>query len=142
MTLIVVGTALVVIALVMAWYGRGGNDDAAVQGFKVSISGKSWLVVLAMGVGVLTFQWYLEGEHTKVQPAPTTVPGEFTEAEFDYDRLSALWDDCGLGDNAACDALWQESPIGSDWELYGSLCGERLEEEQFGECVAYFAAAE
>ena len=37
--------------------------------------------------------------------------------------LDGLWDDCAAGDMTACDALYQESPIGSEYETFGDTCG-------------------
>jgi len=37
--------------------------------------------------------------------------------------LDALWDDCAAGDMTACDALYQESPVGSGYEAFGDTCG-------------------
>ncbi len=37
--------------------------------------------------------------------------------------LDGLWDDCAAGDMTACDALYQESPAGSEYEQFGDTCG-------------------
>jgi hypothetical protein len=37
--------------------------------------------------------------------------------------LDGLWDDCAMGDMTACDALYQESPAGSEYEQFGDTCG-------------------
>lgn len=41
--------------------------------------------------------------------------------------LDELWTGCSRGDGADCDALWQESPVGSMYESYGVSCGNRPE---------------
>jgi hypothetical protein len=37
--------------------------------------------------------------------------------------LDGLMDACALGDWAACDALFMESPVGSEYEEFGNTCG-------------------
>ena len=49
--------------------------------------------------------------------------------------FGALIEDCVDGDNAACDELYQVTPIGSEEERIGSTCGGRSDEELFGNCV-------
>ena len=56
------------------------------------------------------------------------APG--TNAEFD-----ALWESCGGGDAEACDTLYFDSPVGSDYEEFGLSCGGR----GFGNCVSVIA---
>lgn len=41
--------------------------------------------------------------------------------------LDALWDSCAAGDMAACDNLFMESPIDSEYETFGDTCGGRQE---------------
>ncbi len=48
--------------------------------------------------------------------------------------LDALWDQCEAGDLATCDTLWLTSPIGSEYESFGNLCGGLTTENQFGSC--------
>lgn len=48
-------------------------------------------------------------------------------AEGDDDRLDALHAACRDGDLARCDRLWQQSPRGSEYELYGATCGGRID---------------
>lgn len=40
--------------------------------------------------------------------------------------LDALWDRCVDGDGQACDDLYFESPLGSDYERFGDTCGDRF----------------
>ncbi len=42
-------------------------------------------------------------------------------------ELDLLWDDCAAGSGKACDKLFAESPISSEYEKFGLSCGERLE---------------
>ena len=51
---------------------------------------------------------------------------------FDYGDnpvLDALWDECAVGDGLACDLLFSESAIGSEYERFGLTCGDRFTEE-------------
>ena len=41
--------------------------------------------------------------------------------------LDALWDACAAGDLSACDRLYFESPVGSEYERFGDTCGEQRE---------------
>ncbi len=56
--------------------------------------------------------------------SPTVAPGQ--PARYGDDpELDALWDACAAGDGAACDALFDAAPLGSDYERFGSTCGDR-----------------
>lgn len=41
------------------------------------------------------------------------------------EELDALWVDCERGSGAACDELFDRSPLGSDYETFGATCGNR-----------------
>ena len=43
-------------------------------------------------------------------------------------------DSCRGGDNAACDDLWLQSPIGSAEEAVAETCGGRSDEPRMGSC--------
>lgn len=45
----------------------------------------------------------------------------------DDPALDALWDACEDGDLGACDLLFWDSIVGSDYEHFGATCGERAE---------------
>jgi len=45
----------------------------------------------------------------------------------DDPALDALWDACEGGDGEACDDLFFQSPIGSEYEEFGDTCGGRFE---------------
>lgn len=50
-------------------------------------------------------------------------PGPWT---FGADEeLDALWVRCERGSGAACDELFDRSPLGSDYETFGATCGNR-----------------
>ncbi|MFW2384021.1 MAG: hypothetical protein ACN4GZ_19875 [Acidimicrobiales bacterium] len=63
--------------------------------------------------------------------APEEVPDDIAFvgpiAYGDDPVLDELWDRCADGDGVACDALWSEAPIGSEYERFGVTCGEREE---------------
>ena len=40
--------------------------------------------------------------------------------------LDRLWDSCAAGNAQACDDLYLESPVGSEYEEYGDTCGDRF----------------
>lgn len=45
----------------------------------------------------------------------------------DNDLLDAFWVACEAGDGLACDRLWEDAPVGSDYEEFGVTCGHRPE---------------
>lgn len=47
----------------------------------------------------------------------------------DDPALDVLWDDCDAGSGAACDALFFDSPSGSEYEHFGDTCGGRGQQE-------------
>lgn len=59
-------------------------------------------------------------------------PVELSAAEVLY--LDALQAACAAGDWAACDDLYWDAPIDSDYEAFGDTCGERTEGTML--CVA------
>ena len=44
----------------------------------------------------------------------------------DDEALNALADDCYGGDMGACDDLFLQAEVGSDYEDYGNTCGGRM----------------
>jgi len=42
--------------------------------------------------------------------------------------LDALYDACGAGDGVACDRLFEQAPVGSEYETFASTCGNRRAE--------------
>jgi hypothetical protein len=55
------------------------------------------------------------------------------DAYGDDPELDALYDDCEGGDLVACDDLYFDSPVGSEYESFGSTCGDTTD-ETFGFC--------
>lgn len=59
--------------------------------------------------------------------AAALLVGPRRPAEYgDWQPLDRLWDACEAGDGAACDELFVESPMRSDYERFGSSCGDRF----------------
>ncbi|MBC7289900.1 MAG: hypothetical protein H5T83_01015 [Actinotalea sp.] len=65
--------------------------------------------------------------------------GSETEATYGDDpALDALWDACAAEDWAACDALYEDSPPGSEYERFADTCGDRTQGGVW--CVEEFGA--
>lgn len=57
------------------------------------------------------------------RPDPAAAVGPWT---FGADEaLDALWGSCERGSGGACDRLFDDAPIGSDYEVFGATCGSR-----------------
>jgi hypothetical protein len=52
--------------------------------------------------------------------------GQVAESLGDDRDLDELADECFEGDMGSCDTLYEDSPGGSDYEIYGVTCGGRL----------------
>lgn len=129
MFLDVAGIFLIVAGLLFAWMGKGA-EDGGMQAFKVSVQGKSWLILVVLGAALIVTERSLPKHEAADAPAIETLD----TVVYDYDRLSTLWDECGAGNDLSCNDLYAESPGDSDWEAYGSSCGDRASEPTFGEC--------
>jgi hypothetical protein len=65
----------------------------------------------------------------------TTQPVQ--EGTFGSDTaLDFLWTECEDGNMSACDDLYLESPVGSDYEQFGATCGGRG--DSAGACASQF----
>lgn len=53
------------------------------------------------------------------------VDGPYTYG--DDPDLDDLWDECEAGSGSACDTLFFQSPVGSEYEAFGNTCGNRME---------------
>lgn len=56
---------------------------------------------------------------------PTSNSDAYTYG--DDATLDGLWDACEGGDMEACDNLFRESPLGSEYEDFGNTCGNRTD---------------
>lgn len=77
-------------------------------------------------------------EPCDIDPADFTGAGDDAEEPEDDEpsgSLQALYDDCEAGDFAACDSLYFQSDVDSDFEEFGSTCGGTAE-PQDGGCEA------
>jgi hypothetical protein len=72
---------------------------------------------------------------TDVDGEPVPVDESDAEYDPDYDRLAQ---GCRFGDLDSCDELFYETPVGSDYERYGTTCGGRTDDEYYGTCAAEF----
>ena len=75
-------------------------------------------------------------------PDTTATTAEPEDSPFTYGddpQLDALTDGCTPGDLAACDVLYDDSQLDSDYERYGEACGARTAVLFFGgECSVAF----
>ena len=69
-------------------------------------------------------------------PDPAS-PCDITDPDPDGDFLP-LAEQCAAEEWAACDDLFYATPVGSDWEEYGSTCGGR-NDRQGGSCEQLYA---
>lgn len=46
----------------------------------------------------------------------------------DDPALDVLYDACAAGDGSACDRLFEQAPVGSEYESFASTCGGRRAE--------------
>ncbi len=53
------------------------------------------------------------------------LEGDFDEGYGQDALLDALWDECAAGDWESCDGLYTWSSPGSEYEWFGSTCGDR-----------------
>lgn len=65
-------------------------------------------------------------------------PGTFGDDE----ELDALWTACADGNLDGCDDLYFQSPFGSEYERFGSTCGDRVDEPTFGGCLVALGDAD
>lgn len=80
-----------------------------------------------------------DGTTTTTTTDETTEPPQGGEPGHlgDDPALDQLAAQCFDGDLDACDDLYFESPLGSEYERYGSTCGDRNEETSGGCTVQY-----
>jgi hypothetical protein len=134
---ILVGSALVAAGLFFAVKGIA-SDKAGADGLKsFSVTGPSWLILIALGVATIVGGSYLWKSHPTPAPAPPEVTDETIVEPFSYGddlTLDLLYDQCEAGDMRSCDSLYLASPGGSDYELFGGWCGYIVEDPLNGAC--------
>lgn len=134
LALIVLGFGLVGAGMFFAIRGIASSEasGSAMKGF--AVSGPSWLILVALGAGIITFgAWQFESRTPEGPPKPDVIELD-AYAYGDDEDLDMLWDWCEMGDMEACDILYLESPVDSDYEWFGATCGDTVEaNEEF--CV-------
>jgi hypothetical protein len=68
---------------------------------------------------------------------PVTEGGDQPLRHGDDPVLDRLWSRCAAGDGSACDELFTQSPIGSEYEAFALTCGGRTRELR---CAARYPA--
>lgn len=118
--LIVLGFGLVGAGLYFA-IGGVGHSSASGSALKgISVEGPSWLILVAIGAGVILFGAWQADQ----RDARRTIPDTVDDDVFDP-VLDALWDECDNGSGAACDELFEQSIPGGNYEWFGATCGGR-----------------
>ena len=56
---------------------------------------------------------------------PEELPFDQPSTYGDDAALDLLWDECADGSGEACDTLWSNAPLGSEYEEFGVSCGAR-----------------
>lgn len=114
-------------------YGAPGAGPYGPPGGPPPKKNRTWLWVL-LGVlavllvgGILLVVFLVQGINRAVDDAGGLFdPGEAQSYGEDA-TLDALWDRCEDGDMVACDDLFRESPVDSEYEEFGDTCGGRTE---------------
>jgi hypothetical protein len=70
----------------------------------------------------------LGAEGTPSTSVPSTEAGSLPLRHGQDPVLDALWARCAVGYGAACDALFAQAPVGSQYESFALTCGGRTEE--------------
>jgi hypothetical protein len=65
---------------------------------------------------------------TDASPIEGGLPGP--KQRGDDAALDALWDGCASGFGQACDDLFDQAPMASEYEDFGATCGRRTREER------------
>jgi hypothetical protein len=133
MVLTALGCALAAAGVFFAFGGKAISQAGGGAFKSISLQGPAWLVLVAMGSGLVGYGQWLESQGTeKTEPppsAPTTVPFEdfgepWTFGDDEY--LDALWIECEYGNWLSCDDLYLQSPVDSDYEWFGTTCGNLI----------------
>lgn len=135
---ILVGSVLVAAGLFFAIKGIA-SDKAGADGLKsFSVTGPSWLILIALGLGTIVGGSYLWKSEPQPTPAPTPVTETTTAEPFDYGddpMLDSLYEECESGVMVSCDNLYANSPAGSNYEVFGSYCGYAALAPVEGACI-------
>jgi hypothetical protein len=77
-------------------------------------------------VGIIAITLLGESASERFEPVPVGNIDAGDDTYGDDAHLDSLWDACAGGSGAACDDLFFESPIGSQYEDFGNTCGNRF----------------
>lgn len=120
-------------------YGAGPVAPYGQPGGAPQKKSKTWLWVLIGLVGLVIIGGIIIAVVISnfARNAANDVDDIFNNGDAtnygDSAELDALWDDCEAGNMAACDDLFNESPVGSDYERFGDTCGDRTSGGQWCE---------
>jgi len=105
----------------------------------IAISAAGFVVLAGVSVGSLFLLSALSGGDSLVPQQDS--PSEFTpEGSYGSNAyLDSLWDSCSDGDFEACDTLFMDSPVGSEYQDFGDSCGNR--NEPAGYCVDIYSSS-
>lgn len=132
----ILGFMLVGAGLYFAVKNIASANAGAEAAKSFSVSGPSWLILVAIGAGVIVFGgWQFKEQHPTVVPVVETTEVFEPFAYGDDPDLDVLYDACEAQDMQACDDLFQFSPRGSDYELFGATCGFLLPEPDDLFCI-------
>lgn len=122
--------------------GQRPPDDSAASRAPLSAAAglrRGGAVCLARRVVLLAAALLVAGmtgcasEGDEITDTTSTTSSTTTTAEDepwtygDDPTMDALWDQCEAGDAAACDELYQVSPLDSEYERFGDTCGGRTD---------------
>lgn len=140
-TLTIIGSAMIAAGLFFA-VRHIALDSAGGSALKgIALSGPAWLVLIGMGVGMITFDRWIEQSETKTVEdrevvVPPTEPPLVEEADLfpggwtygDNAALDELWEGCERGVWLSCDDLYFQADADSDYEWFGASCGYLIED--------------
>ncbi len=144
---------LLVLALAVVFNGRGEVDEtgrrstAIYLAFVIFISLYTVILAGVAAVGSISSLIVDEDERSGVdlpiQPltGQGDAPAIVTVGLDDDPELEALADGCTAGDFEACDQLYFQSPVGSEFESLGETCGG-INEPVSGGCVQRYGGGD
>jgi hypothetical protein len=106
--------------------------DLVAEGYSIEVSNCVTGLADGLGAGDSRSELIQACERAEeMLNAPEEVPDDLPfvgpAAYGDDPELDRLWDRCEAGEGVACDDLWNQAPIGSEYERFGVTCGEREE---------------
>lgn len=111
--------------------GRGMAIAGLILGIVSTIA---WAIAIYFIVALVQNEDFQEGFQSEFESGFESDPFTSGETYGDDPALDALWDQCEVGDDVACDDLYWGSPIGSGYEEFGRTCGGRSDQLFGGRC--------